>query len=375
MSLAQPAPPSHPLPSKISSWLNLALKESVAESQVKLHWIGSDDPEDSPNLLPVSSSQPIPVKNTSELHVTYCPLNSSPWPNQATYSIAIVMGQTFHHFSRTNNSPAHYTKPNKGFLLLGPINVLKCFLTNFLVSHGCCPTDHWATPAANWLTFISETRGLGHAVFAFPREAIWISLPSSRKGVNQEQARAALCNVTTQSGVQLIEHNSVTPAQWAALQSWQQEGAWQRSHVHKQHFNQSQVSTSHKSLGFGWNLGSSSRYTQTHLSGYNAAVILHTNTHTPWRKVTSVNSNFNKTSFSCINLCPQHSDSTTLAFAGHGKMGHKLDVKCASTTAVTDQKGDFEDENALNKTGLKWIIAKLNLIFLKFFFNRVKRQQ
>lgn len=48
-------------------------------------------------------------------------------------------------------------------------------------------------------------------------------------------------------------------------------------------------------------------------------------------------------------------------------MGHKLVVECASTTAVTDQKGDFEDENGLNKTGLKWIIAKLILIFLKFF--------
>lgn len=49
-------------------------------------------------------------------------------------------------------------------------------------------------------------------------------------------------------------------------------------------------------------------------------------------------------------------------------------MECVSTTAVTDQKGDFEDENGLNKIGLKRIMAKLNLILFNFFKNRVKRQ-
>lgn len=161
-----------PSPPKSSFWLNLALKESTAESQVKLHWTGPDDPEDPPNLLPVSSSQLIPVKNTSEFHVTYCPINSSPWPNQATWdSTAIVMGQTFDHFSRTNNSPAHCIKPNKGFLLLGPANTLEHFLRNYLVSHGCCPTGHGATPVTNWFTFISQQpKGLDMQCLHFPEK-------------------------------------------------------------------------------------------------------------------------------------------------------------------------------------------------------------
>lgn len=75
--------PSHPSPPKSSSGLNLALKENIAESQVKLHWTGCDDPKDSPDFLPGSSSQPVPVKNTG-LHVAHHPTNFSPWPNQAT---------------------------------------------------------------------------------------------------------------------------------------------------------------------------------------------------------------------------------------------------------------------------------------------------
>lgn len=48
-------------------------------------------------------------------------------------------------------------------------------------------------------------------------------------------------------------------------------------------------------------------------------------------------------------------------------MGHKLVMECVSATAVTHQKGDFEDEYGWNKIGLEGIIAKLNLLFSKFF--------
>lgn len=119
-----------------------------------------------------------------------------------------------------------------------------------------------------------------HTVFAFPREPIWMQLPSSEKGVNlvqiQEQAGAVLCSVTVQSEVcrgsansaQLSDTSTESSTAKLAARSGLAEEPCVLT-VHKQHFNQSQVSTSHKlcSLGFGWNLGSFSRYTQTHLLG------------------------------------------------------------------------------------------------------------
>lgn len=146
---------------------------------------------------------------------------------------------------------------------------------------GCCPTDHWATPVTNWFnSFVTQTPGsLSHSVCISQRtnlNAATIIWEGCKSGANsgagwscsvQCHWQSEVCRSSANSA-QLSDTSTVSSTAKLAARSGLAEEPCVLT-LHKQHFNQSQLSTSHKlcSLGFGCNLGSFSRYTQTHLLG------------------------------------------------------------------------------------------------------------